>query len=422
MTHAGAPPQGELGRAWRIGRAALQLGANRALQGLRPDVEPRRTSGSVGHPLAAALLDLRGAALKLAQFLCLESDLLPPRFAEELLRSCHRVPPMSPVFAQGTLRTRLGRPEQHFSSFSAAPFAAASLGQVHAATLFDGTSVAVKLQYPGIREATLDDLRLLGRVLSCVPNARYYKHLLAELGDVLLQECNYQEEANSTEWFRERLNLHGVRIPRARREHSAKGVLTTDRLDGLHLDAWLQQQPSAATRDRAAQRLFDFFVMSLHHLGRLQADPNPGNMLFQPDGTVGLIDFGCTRWVPPASAAAARCIWGAAVTDDDELARSTYRDMGLFVDTSPDEVRRLDQDLLKPFRQWVAIPLLADRFDFGADARFISEGRHRLVRMLRHNALVGLRSEFVLIKRTLYGLYRLFERLGARVDCRALLS
>ena len=179
----------------------------------------------------------------------------------------------------------------------------------------------------------------------------------------------------------------------------------------------MEAKPEPECRDRAAQRLYDTFVESLHVLGRLHADPNPGNFLFEDDGRIGLLDFGCTRWIPADYQDIVTRIWRAAVAGDDEAAHAVYRDMGLFAHLSSDAARHLDQRSMKPFRDWVAIPFKVARHDFGAQPDFVAEGRRRFVRMLEDQTLIGIRPEFILVNRTLYGLYRLFERLRARVRC-----
>ena len=94
-----------------------------------------------------------------------------------------------------------------------------------------------------------------------------------------------------------------------------------------------------------------------------------------------------------------------------------YLDMGSFSHLSRDRVSAFERELLMPFLAWLAIPLRSKRFDFGERPEFIAEGRTLFARMLTHDALVGIRPEFMLVNRTVYGLYRLFERLRARVRC-----
>jgi predicted unusual protein kinase regulating ubiquinone biosynthesis (AarF/ABC1/UbiB family) len=262
-------------------------------------------------------------------------------------------------------------------------------------------------------------MRLLRRAASLLPQRAHYRQLLDEVESRLLEECDYRLEAEALAWFRERLAAD-VAVAEVIPSLSASLVLCTARLPGLHLDDWLLTHPGPAVRDLAAQRLYDAFVQSLHVLGRLHADPNPGNVLFDSHGRVGMLDFGCTRWVALDYQDLVKRIWRAAISGDEAAARSVYRDMGLFVHLPRQQALQLDRDLLRPFFAWLAVPLRSERFDFGRRQDFIAEGRTLFTRMLKNDALVGIRPEFMLVNRTLYGLYRLFERMRARVHCQTI--
>lgn len=415
--NARAPQTSGMARGLRLGRAALSAGATDVLERLGSGGGDSPRGARPSRVLMQALLELRGAALKVAQFLSLESDLLPEAMMRELSRACHRVPPMASEFALSRVRAQIGPIEHHFAAFDPSPFAAASLGQVHAATTHLGREVAVKVQYPGMADTVRSDLRLLRRAASVLPRRAHYRCLLDEVEARLIEECDYELEAEALAWFDERLAVEGVTVSQVLPALSGSLVLCTARLPGMHLDEWLRTEPDVAARDRAGQRLYDVFVQSLHVLGRVHADPNPGNLLFGPDGEVGLLDFGCTRWIAPDFQQLVVRIWHAAIAGDHVAAHAVYLDMGLFEHLSAAQAREVDRESLRPFLAWVATPLRSERFDFGAQPGFVAEGRRLFARMLQDEALVGIRPEFVLVNRTLYGLYRHFERLRARVRC-----
>lgn len=410
------PPISGLGRGMRLGRAAVGAGVASVLDRLGP-----AASGSQGarpaRIMMSALLELRGAALKVAQFFSLESDWLPEAAARELARACHRVPSMSQAFVRDAICRQLGSIDAHFASLDLVPFAAASLGQVHLATTKAGQAVAVKLQYPGMTEAVRSDMRLLRHAARLLPDRSHYLRLLDEVEARLLEECDYEREANTLAWFRERVAVEGVTVPAVERALSRARLLTTTRLPGLHLDDWLRTDPPQEARDSAAQRLYDTFMQCLHMHGRVHADPNPGNILFGQGGEVGLIDFGCTRWIDADFQDIVARLWRASVADDAAAGLALQRDAGMYAHLPAQDAERIDREILKPFRDWVALPFLVECFDFRAHPGFVAEGRRLFARCLEREALVGVRPEIILVNRTLYGLYRLFERLGARVRC-----
>lgn len=407
---AGAPPRSAAARALRLGGAAVQAGALQAFGRLGLG----GGDAAAARVLLRALLELRGAALKVAQFLCLEHDLLPPEALAVLAQAAHRVPPMGPEFARSQLRRALGPQVHQLANFNPVPFAAASLGQVHAATGHDGQMLAVKIQYPGITQTVLSDLSVLRRAATLLPQAPLHADIFDEIRARLLEECDYLQEAAAQAWFADHLCVDGVTVPVPLPALSNRHLITSVRLHGLHLDAWLDGAPPQAARNRAAQALFNVFVQSLRRLGRLHGDPQPGNFLFHDDGGVALLDFGCTRWLPLEVQRMVLRLLRAAVHSDDASAHKVYREMGLVAAVPTAEAA------LRDFREWVALPLCEPCFDFGAHPGFVAEGRRRFLRLWQDALLAGLRPEFVLINRTLYGLYRLFERLGARVRCQAL--
>ena len=410
------PPVTGTARGLRLGAAALEAGAASLVDRLRPG---QRDDWRAGRIMLSALMQLRGAALKVAQFLSLEADWLPPDLAREFSRACSQVPPMSAAFALDAVCAQLGSIESRFKRFEPTPLAAASLGQVHAATTRTGRRVAVKIQYPGMPASIRSDMGLLRRAAGMLEQRVHYLELLQEVEARLLEECDYELECRTLAWFGERLRIDGVTVSEPVAELCGPSVLTTSLVPGRDLDAWLATAPGREARDRAAQRLHDVFTVSMNELGRVHADPNPGNVLFQDDGRIGLIDFGCTRWISEDLQHIVRRVFRAAVARDDDAAYQVYLEMGLFKGLSESQARDVDRRSIKPFRDWLAVPLSTVHHDFGADPDFIPRGRTLFMRSFRDEALVGIRPEFVLVNRTLYGLYRLFERLGARVRCQA---
>lgn len=215
-------------------------------------------------------------------------------------------PPMDSALAQEVLQTDLGRPlEVLFAEFGAEPVAAASIGQVHRATLHDGREVAVKIQYPGVREAIRDDLAntellatllRLGTSLSGVMRtdlSRAAREIAARIGE----EIDYRHEAANITMFSELYRDHPfIRIPHVVPEASGDRVLTMTYIDGM--DWATAQQADQTLKDTWAEVILRFGTGSARHANLSHADPHPGNFRFQADGQVGFLDFGCVKVIP----------------------------------------------------------------------------------------------------------------------------
>jgi ABC1 atypical kinase-like domain len=243
---------------------------------------------------------LKGPVMKLGQLLSIQSGILPQEALLELANLQMQAPGMHPSLARVQFKSALGKyPEEMFSEFDPEPFAAASLGQVHRAVTFNGEKVAVKIQYPAIRSAIESDLKLLrsaalpGCVTGHVPSG-----LVDEIARGLLEETDYLHEAANLDYFRAGLaGLDFVTVPRVHRELTSDRVLTMSFVEGESLSDWLNRKPSQALRDLVCARLFEAYETQLQHLRMIQSDQHPGNFLFQPDGRIGLVDFGNVKRV-----------------------------------------------------------------------------------------------------------------------------
>jgi predicted unusual protein kinase regulating ubiquinone biosynthesis (AarF/ABC1/UbiB family) len=241
---------------------------------------------------------LKGGAMKLGQLLSMQKGVLPEETIQELSQLQRQAPGMHPTLARTQFKSALGKyPEEMFRTFEPEPFAAASLGQVHRAITLKGERVAVKIQYPAIRTSLENDFKLLrsamlpGRISGHVPVA-----VLDEIQRGILEETDYLHEADNVDFFRHGLaELEYLKIPRVYRELSSNRVLTMSFIEGETLAEFLKRKPSVAMRELVTVRLREMFEAQTCWLGALHADSHPGNYLFQPDGAIGLVDFGCVK-------------------------------------------------------------------------------------------------------------------------------
>src|SRR5713101_4461300 len=249
---------------------------------------------------------LRGPAMKIGQTLSLQTGILPDEILAELATLQMEAPGMHPSLVRVQIKGSLGRePEEIFKQFTPEPFAAASLGQVHHAVTREGQRVAVKIQYPGIRRAIENDFRLF-RSFSKPAQASGHipKSAIDEIEQQIIAETDYQREADNIEFLADRLApLSFVKVPRVLREYSSDKVLTMSLMTGRHLEDFLAQRPSQKLRNQLGADLFELFYFQVLKIEALHADPHWGNYLFNDDGGISLVDFGCVKYLSHEAAA-----------------------------------------------------------------------------------------------------------------------
>jgi predicted unusual protein kinase regulating ubiquinone biosynthesis (AarF/ABC1/UbiB family) len=297
---------GALGRGFRLSKLGFSLmGSYLGYQAqnllLGEEAQPQRRARfqqQASRRVREELGALKGPAMKLGQVLSMQTEMLPEEALRELAELQMQAPGMHASLARAQFKSALGKyPEEVFREFDPEPFAAASLGQVHRAVTFKGERVAVKIQYPAIRSAIENDFKLLKsatlptQLTGHVPSA-----LVDEIQRGVLEETDYLREADNLECFRQGLSgLSYLTIPRVYRELSTDRVLTMSYVEGQPLSEWLKRKPSRVLRDLVGARLVEMYETQLQRLKALHADQHPGNYLFQPDGSIGLIDFGCVK-------------------------------------------------------------------------------------------------------------------------------
>ncbi|MFN0251562.1 MAG: ABC1 kinase family protein [Kofleriaceae bacterium] len=299
---------GGLRRMWSTASLGSKLGmkaASRVLfskKGETPDPDDALASSeaaiAAAKKLVAKMGKLKGLAMKAGQIASYMPGALPPAAQEVLAELQASSTPMSFARIDEVLVAELGnRGRDLFDSIDERPFAAASIGQVHRATL-DGAPVAVKVQYPGVEGAIRNDLRMVAVIarLSTVGSPLDGRGLAAELRDRLLEECDYTRESEHQRLFARLLStVDGANVPAVIDARSSRRVLTSTFASSGPLTA-IADQP---TRDRAGQIIFRACFELLFRRCIYNADPHPGNYLVDADGGVTFLDFGCVRRFEP---------------------------------------------------------------------------------------------------------------------------
>lgn len=299
---------------------------------------------------AAYAAELRGGIVKLGQLASSRPDLVGSIWATELATLQDDVPAVDAAAIRARIEAELGRPvAEVFAELDDVPLAAASLAQVHAARLLDGTRVAVKVQVPGIEDVIAADIaamRTLASTLGEVPGVDL-PTLTAELTRALTAELDYEAEAEALRRYDGR-----AIVPRPIAAASSRRVLTMTRIDGERLTAWLARATADGAfdaRDRLLGELVGEVAEQILVRGQVHADPHPGNVLVTPAGRLALLDFGCVLELSPAERAAYARLVLAIAAGDRAAAAGQLATLG-FVADDPDQLVELTGTLIGALR------------------------------------------------------------------------
>ena len=368
--------------------------------------------------LKALLGGLKGPLMKVAQFLSTIPDALPAEYAAELAQLQANAPPMGWSFVKRRMVGELGPAWQsRFKTFGQEAAAAASLGQVHRATLPDGTDVACKLQYPDMAstmEADLRQLRLGMSVYKRLESAIQLDDIYDELAERLREELDYRREAAQMRLYG--LMLAGdplVSVPVPIDSHSTGRLLTMTWLEGRGLQSRLDAGMAQEERDHLATAIFHAWYRPLYRYGVIHGDPHLGNYQVRADNGLNLLDFGTIRVFPPKFIKGVIDLYEAIRDEDMDRAHHAYEQWG-FTGLSREKMGILNQ-----WARFIYEPLLDDRVrliqehgspDYG---RQVAEKVHA---ELKTAGGVKPPREFVLMDRSAVGLGSVFLRLQAKLN------
>lgn len=284
-----------------------------------------------------AILDLNGLFIKVGQMLSILSNFLPEAFQKPLEELQDRIPPRPFEQVRARIEQAFGKPpEVLFTRFDETPLAAASIGQAHRAQLPDGTEVVVKVQHADIEQIAAVDLeviRRLTRLIAFFFDIKGMDYLYSQVRKMIEEELDFAREAQAMQQIAQNLQAHpGIAVPMVHPEYCTDRVLTTTWHAGVkisnteQLDAWQLDR-----RDLCTQ-LLQAYCQMVFADGYYHADPHPGNILVQPDGTIVLLDFGATGRLSPAMREGIPALIEAAVKNDIEGMLNACRRMGFLAD------------------------------------------------------------------------------------------
>lgn len=411
MPGDGSLPTGRLGRVVRLASVGARAGAGLLLT----------KSGNGAAEYAAEVLGtLRGLAAKVGQTLSYVDGIVPEAQRETYERALGKLrdaaPRSAPEAVRRVLEEELGAPvDRLFQSFDERPFASASIGQVHRALLFDGRSVAVKVQHPGIASAIESDLENAGVLEPLVatfgPKGMNAKAAYDEVAARFREELDYELEAERQLQFSA---LHEgdprIRIPAVVRERSTRRVLTTELVEGGSFES--ATAASEGERRAWAETLWRFVFKGNLVGAMFNADPHPGNYLFGPEGRVTFFDFGCVQPISAERLPTARAMHLAALARDE---RTFAEQAAILLGTRGGEYGT----------RAVAYSRRCFEPMFGSPFHITREYTTSLVTEVRElkrlfwakdNSFVMLPPAMLLLNRLQFGFYSVLARLDVRVD------
>lgn len=371
-----------------------------------------------------AMSRLKGAAMKVGQGMAIAARSLdlPDEVTAQLSKLSKDAEPIPFQIIKEDIEAELERPlDEIFGSFDPVPLGTASLAQAHRATLPDGTDVVVKVLHRGIGDSVHTDLMALKAVLIGSRVMRRDKKevdaAFAEIQARLEEELDYLQEAANIHLFHEQWKGDpDVRAPKVYGEFSTERVLTMDRMEGKHIEEFLETATPEA-RQRAGETLARlYYTMAFRHR-TLHADPHPGNYLFAEDGSVGVLDFGCVKRFDEFWIGRYCRIAKAAIDGDRETAIQQSREMGALNTDDP-----AAEQALWAFFDALAEHLRRGPFRMGTDEDNIVQELRPVVRALGNHPKIQVPSDVIFLHRSLGGLYSLTKRLQPLLDPGALFN
>ena len=361
---------------------------------------------------------LKGTALKIAQFLSMELDLLPDELRDELSKSYNSVPPLNRAIVRKILDNQFKKPfEKVFENFDLKAFAAASLGQVHKAYTHDGDKIAVKLQYPGVKNTIKSDLKLVKTVVRPLSNASFVLPMLDEIEEKLIEETDYIKESENQSFFEERLKIESVKIPKVYEEYSGDVIIASEYIEGVSLDIWIKSDPKQEDKDRIATILYEIFIRGLYELNCIHADPNPGNFIITKDLKVGLIDFGCIKRLNPEFLKVYIKLNKTILMGDQEYTEF-LDDLNLLKKELAPKIKENIFKIMVKIGRWYNRFYKEEYFDFSKNKDIFHEPQEYFKELAKYRNYFRSQPDFVFLDRTRYGLYRIFEQMQVKIKIR----
>jgi predicted unusual protein kinase regulating ubiquinone biosynthesis (AarF/ABC1/UbiB family) len=370
-----------------------------------------------------SLSELKGGALKVAQMLSMDKNILPTAYQQKFAMAQYSAPPLSYPLVVKTFQKYFGKgPTDIFDSFTPKAVNAASMGQVHQAIL-KGKKLAVKIQYPGVGDSVKSDLAMIKPIALTMfrLNPVEYDEFIQEVESRMLEETDYALELKrSVELSEKSRHLKNIIFPIYYPEFSSDKILTMDWIEGKPLGDLLSEEIPQEERDKLGQALWDFYHFQMHTLRAVHADPHPGNFIITKDYQLGIIDFGCVKVIPDEFYSIYFQLLEKDVLTNLSKREKTFRDLRF---VHPQDTKKEEEFFTAIFMKLVELlgrPFSSETFDFADDAYFNElygfGEKLSTMKELRESKKARGVGEAVYLNRTYFGLYTILHDLKAKIN------
>ncbi len=420
-------PVGKVKRASKFVTTGAKVGANYvkaySKAAIKGKLDKEELDNDNARDIYDSLSELKGSALKMAQLLSMDQNVLPKAYSDKFAMAQYSAPPLSYPLVKKTFSANLGKePNEVFDSFGKSASNAASMGQVHKAEL-DGVKLAVKVQYPGVAESIKSDLKLAKpfalRLMKV--KGKEVEPYMKEVEGKLLEEADYGLELRQSMDFAEKCkDVSGVFFPTYFPELSAPQILTMSWLDGEPIGAWMKREQSQEDRDKLGQILWNFYMFQMHQLRMMHADPHPGNFIINEENNLGVIDFGCIKHIPDDFYSAYFELASYEVLNNPNRVDELFKELEIIRPSDSEKDAQIVTDMFTNLIKLLSRPFNQGVFDFSDESYFteIYLKGEEISKDPEMNRLQARGSRhFIYFNRTFFGLYNILHSLKAKVDC-----
>jgi predicted unusual protein kinase regulating ubiquinone biosynthesis (AarF/ABC1/UbiB family) len=422
----GSIPTSKIKRAAKIAGTSAKVGGNYVKYYSKKILNRNLTKDELHNDNASdiynTLSELKGSALKVAQMMSMDEQVLPTAYQERFSMSQYSAPALSYPLISKTFREYLGKkPEEVFDTFEKEAINAASIGQVHKASK-DGKQLAVKIQYPGVADSISSDLKLIKPLAGRLFNMKTtdLNMYLEEVESKLIEETDYLKELkNGVEIGQLSAQFDNLVFPKYYKELSSDRILTMDWIEGQMFSDFVKTCKDQEVKNNIGQTLWDFTLYQMRELQMVHADPHPGNFIISPKNELCVIDFGCVKIIPDDFARYYYQLLRPDILDHPKELNDIYEKMGFFrIEDKPEDKKKL-RGMYETMISLLGKPFHRETFDFGDHTFFqqifaMGESISKDKSIRKMNNARGSRDA-IYVMRTFFGLYNLLHQLEANV-------